>query len=74
LLYLCRETRPNKIYESLAKVQDIAVWPLGKLSAADQQRRFGDLAKVYTLIKTLPEDTDEHRRRRLEYKRERGKL
>lgn len=73
LLDHCRETFPNKIYPDAARLQDLAVWPLGSLSGADQQRRLADLARVHTATLLLPKDTEPNRRRRIAYQRELAK-
>lgn len=74
ILDYCRETFPNRQYPDSARFQDIAVWPLGLLSEADQQRRLADLARVHTATRLLPKDTEPNRRRRIAYQRELAKL
>lgn len=66
----CRETFLKKVHQDLTKFEDLVFGPLGKLTAGEMQRRIEGIAAVGALVPNLPEDSDEHRRRRITYRRE----
>lgn len=63
----CRETFPNRYYPDMARVDDMVFSPLGRVSAADAQRRLNGLARVQALYRQIPNDSPVHRKRRKEY-------
>lgn len=66
----CRETFPNRQYLGLAPVGDMVFEPLGKLSENKLKKLVESLALVNTLVRSLPTDSEAHRRRRIAFARE----
>lgn len=65
----CRELFGRKVYQTLAKFNDIIFYPLGYTPIRAQHKRTAQIASVKRLYDTLPNDTPSHQQRAVSYAR-----